>query len=115
MCPPPDSFSGKDATATLRRLGSIRRLNVYLFVAAMICVPLGILGVLADVRGAEWLVALGFALAGWLVLVSYAIYPFLRCPNCGHRFFLPDGAWRLIARVDPFRRTCLHCGTKAGT
>ncbi len=115
MCPPPNSFFARDAVASLRRLGRIRRLNAYLFIAAMVCVPLGIVGLMLNARGFEWLVTLGFAFAGLLVLQSFVVYPFLRCPICGHRFFQPDGAWFLVSKIDPFKDTCLHCGTRAGT
>jgi hypothetical protein len=41
---------------------------------------------------------------------SYFIYPRLICPRCQRRFFLPDGAWHWLARINPTQRKCLHCG-----
>jgi hypothetical protein len=52
----------------------------------------------------------GFVLMGLLLLESYVIYPRLMCPRCNHRFFLPDGAWHWLSKINPARERCLHCG-----
>lgn len=94
----------------LTRLRWFHRVNAVLFWLSM----LGIFGGLAVFSVSEsvgtWLMVTGFALAGFLVLESYAIYPRLKCPRCKHRFFLPDGGWHWLARINVGRGRCLHCG-----
>ena len=98
------------APAYLFQLRQIQRINCLLLALALA----GIFGGL--ILGWYWqtlgtiLIVSGLLVTGLLLIQSYAIYPRLKCPRCQRRFFLPDGGWHWLARINPFRQKCLHCG-----
>lgn len=89
----------------------LQQINSALFVFAMLGIFGGVgIGVFGfQSLGMAFMVA-GFGLMGLLVIPSYVVYPRLICPGCQRRFFLPQGRWHWLARVNPFQRRCLHCG-----
>ena len=108
-----DAFSelDPDAQRQLRRMARIHRICSHVFWVGMLLVFGG--GLLALTAG-EWAISLfvvGFAIWGILILSVFIVYPRLRCPNCGHRFFLPDNfILRQFAKVEMLQKACLHCG-----
>lgn len=94
----------------LRRIARIQRLNFHLFWVAMVLV-FG--GVALAIVGGEWALYVaggGFVVGGVVLFQAYLVYPFLRCPRCRHRFFLPDGAVAIFARINAAQKECRHCG-----
>lgn len=105
-----DVHEHPDTKATLRKFALIHRINSMMFWVAMPLVFGGAgLGMLVW-EPIVYLAALGFGLIGLVVLQTFLVYPFLRCPRCGRRFFLPDGLLGFVAKISPFRDACMHCG-----
>ena len=104
-----DSESDEYALRRLRRFALLHRVNRYAFFLSILFVFGGLTAALASVEWASYLVLLGFAAMGILILETYVVYPFLICPRCGKRFFLPNGLLQLLARVDALQKKCLHC------
>ncbi len=105
-----DVYDDPDTKATLRKLALIHKVNSMMFWLAM---PLVICGAGLGILVWEpifYLAGLGFGLAGLVVLQTFLVYPFLRCPRCGHRFFLPDRLLGYVAKISPFQDACIHCG-----
>ncbi len=99
------------ATETrLRRIARIHRLNFHLFCIGMVLIFGGFAMLIVFGTWAAYVISAGFAVGGAVLLQACFVYPFLRCPRCGHRFFLPDGPLSLITRIDSLRKECLHCG-----
>lgn len=98
------------AQSQLARMKWFHRVNYVLFWASLV----GVFGGLASFAFSQSVgsafMATGFVLWGLLLLECYVIYPRLICPRCKHRFFLPDGAWHWLSRINPARERCLHCG-----
>ncbi len=99
-----------DTKATLQKFALIHKFNAMLFWLGMPLIFGGAgLGIL--VWGPLfYLAGLGFGLVGLVVLQTFLVYPFLRCPRCGHRFFLPNGLSGFVAKISPFQDACVHCG-----
>jgi hypothetical protein len=95
----------------LRRYSMLQRVNLHAF---WISFALIVGGCLLGMVIGEWAmfpVGLGFLIATILVAQAFLIYPYLRCPKCRGRFFLPNGIlWAHVAKVDATRKACLHCG-----
>jgi hypothetical protein len=91
-----------------------RRVHIASFYGGFLAV---VSGVALGIAGVEWagalLFILGFILSGALLAESYLVLPFVRCPSCGHPFFVPGGWRSVLYRINPHRRTCVHCGSEA--
>jgi len=94
----------------LRRIARIHRLNFHLFWIGMVLIFGGFAMLILFGTWAGYVISAGFAVVGAVLLQAYFVYPFLRCPRCGHRFFLPDWPLSLITKIDSLQKECLHCG-----
>ena len=107
---PDEPALGVRAAAYLFQLRQIQRINCLLFALSFAGIFGGlVLGFYWQTLGTILMIA-GFLVMGLLLIQSYAIYPRLKCPRCQRRFFLPDGRWHWLARINPLRQKCLHCG-----
>ncbi len=69
-------------------------------------------GVVLAILAGEWPICVagaGFLVLGIVLLQAYLVYPFLRCPRCRHRFFLPDGPIAMFAKINIAQKECMHC------
>ena len=111
---PEEPDLGVRAVAYLFQLRQIQRINGLLFALSFGGIFGGlILGFFWQTLGTILIIS-GFLVMGLLLLQSYAIYPRLRCPRCHRRFFLPDGRWHWLSRVNPLQKKCRHCGLSLG-
>jgi hypothetical protein len=93
----------------VKRLILVRRILCVGFVFGFTAVPVGfVLGPLSLILGSV-LVMAGLAVVAALVVASYVVIPFVRCPACNKPFFVPEGALGLVSRINPFQHRCIHC------
>lgn len=106
----PNPSLAKHTGAQLRRFRQLQRVNCLLLGLSLIGIFGGLtVGLWSQLLGTGMMV-MGFAIVGVLLIESYAIYPRLLCPRCHRRFFLPEGSWHWLARINPTQQHCLHCG-----
>ena len=98
------------AESRIRRMARIHRINFHLFWIALVLVFGGAAVALLAWQWAVYAFAAGFAIGVVVLLESCLLYPFLKCPRCGRRFFLPNGAIAVFAKIDACQKECLHCG-----
>ena len=96
----------------LDRIRSIHRRQTWLFYASCLLVLVGVVAILAnpDSQLGFYLTATGLGLGAVTVIPTYFIYPRLRCPRCGKRFFLSESAWHVIEKINTNQKHCRHCG-----
>jgi hypothetical protein len=107
-----ENLKSRDPTAEarLRRLLAFHRINFHAFWISFVLGFGGLsLGLIIG-EPAAYLMLAGFALMGLLLLKAYFVYPFLRCPICGNRFFLSNGIAAVFTKIDALQRSCIHCG-----
>ncbi len=110
MCQDSSGESSSAKESKLRRIARIQRVNFHLFWVGMVLVFGGVaLAILAG-DWALYVAGGGFLALGIVLLQTYLVYPFLRCPRCRHRFFLPDGPIAMFAKINAAQKECLHCG-----
>lgn len=98
------------AQAQLRRLRQVHRFTSVVFCLGMLGIFGGLATLAVSLSVGSVLMSTGFALVGLVLLQCYVVYPRLLCPRCCHRYFLPDGNWHWLYRINMGRNRCLHCG-----
>jgi hypothetical protein len=94
----------------IRILSNIQRITLCVFFVAIIAVFGGfILGIFFEVSWADNVLGGGWLVAGLLILHRCIFLPFLKCPNCGHRFFVAEGVAGFFTTLNVAKRSCIHC------
>lgn len=100
-----------EALRKLRRLALLHRLCGFAFGLAFLSIFGGLIGgVWTGATIYPWMTGIGMSLVLIMILMSFFVYPFLRCPRCKQRFFLPSsGLEKYFVRIDITQNACLHC------
>jgi len=97
----------------LHQLRTIQRVNAVVFWIAVVGILGGFALGVADLELGDYLFIAGVICLAVSVISSFALMPFLRCPGCHRRFFVPGGVMGFIARIDVHNHRCVHCGLVA--
>jgi ribosomal protein S27AE len=94
----------------LQRLMLVQRVMFWMFVAAFVLVPGGLILLLLDSAAAGHALGLGWMVVFALLLGGLTVLPRLKCPRCSNRFFMANGWLGLPGTVNVANRKCVHCG-----
>lgn len=97
-------------TRRLRRILRIQKCNLIVFWVAILSVFGGFALATLDFAVGLYVLEIGWILVAIVLLNAYLVLPFVKCPRCGHRFFMPDGILGFFVKINASNRKCVHCG-----